>query len=272
MFVDFPVAGGDNASGMPRVKLVLEYDGSNYVGWQIQQNGPSVQGRLQRALQELLGDPVSVWAAGRTDAGVHATGQVVAFDSPKQLPTKAYWMGLNGLLPDDIAVISAEEVAPAFDPRRWARGKRYRYRVSNRRSRSPLRRHTHWEIFQPLNLPAMQECVRPLLGAHDFSGFRAADCQAAHANREISRLELSGVVGDEISLVIEGTAFLKHMVRNIMGSVVEVGRGREPASFLATILEGRDRTRAGQTAPPQGLTLEAVFYGDGPREGADDDE
>ncbi|MDP1920424.1 MAG: tRNA pseudouridine(38-40) synthase TruA [Myxococcales bacterium] len=257
---------------MPRVKLVLEYDGSNYVGWQIQQNGPSVQGRLQRALQELLDVPVAVYAAGRTDSGVHATGQVVMFDSPRQLPTKAYWMGLNGLLPDDIAVVTAEECDPAFDPRRWARGKRYRYRLSNRRSRSPMRRHTHWEIFQPLNLAAMQECVMPLLGKHDFSGFRASDCQAAHANRELTKLELSGTVGDEISLVIEGTAFLKHMVRNIMGSVVEVGRGKEPPSFLATILSGRDRTRAGQTAPPQGLTLEAVFYGDGPREDADDDE
>lgn len=257
---------------MPRVKLVLEYDGSNYVGWQIQQNGPSVQGRVQRALQELLEVPVAIWAAGRTDAGVHATGQVVAFDSPKQLPSKAYWMGLNGLLPDDIAVITAEEVDPAFDPRRWARGKRYRYRLSNRRSRSPMRRNSHWEIFQPLNLAAMQESVLPLIGKHDFSGFRAADCQAAHAVREITKLELAGNVGDEITFVVEGTAFLKHMVRNIMGSVVEVGRGKQPASFLGTVLAGKDRTRAGQTAPPQGLTLEAVFYGNGPREDPDDDE
>lgn len=257
---------------MPRVKLVLEYDGSNYVGWQFQQNGPSVQGRLQRALQELVGDPVSVWAAGRTDAGVHATGQVVAFDSPKQLPTRAYWMGLNGLLPDDIAVVHAEEVAANFDPRRWARGKRYRYRIGNRRSRSPMRRLTHWEIFQPLNLPAMQDSLRPLLGKHDFSGFRASDCQAAHAVRELTRLELAGTVGDELSLVIEGTAFLKHMVRNIVGSLVDVGRGKEPPTFLGRVLEARDRTRAGQTAPPQGLTLETVFYGEGPREGEDDDD
>lgn len=257
---------------MPRVKLVLEYDGSNYVGWQIQQNGPSVQGRLQRALHELLEVPVSVVAAGRTDAGVHATGQVVAFDSPKQLPTRAYWMGLNGLLPDDIAVVSAEEVDPAFDPRRWARSKRYRYRLSNRRSRSPLRRHTHWEIFQPLNLAAMQESVQVLLGTHDFSGFRAADCQAMHAVRTISKIELTGVPGEEIALVIEGTAFLKHMVRNIMGSVAEVGRGKEPPAYIASVLEHGDRTRAGQTAPPQGLTLEAVFYGDGPREDPDDDD
>ncbi|MCA3012946.1 MAG: tRNA pseudouridine(38-40) synthase TruA [Myxococcaceae bacterium] len=257
---------------MPRVKLVLEYDGSNYVGWQLQQNGPSIQGRLQRALQELLEAPVAVTAAGRTDAGVHATGQVVAFDSPRQLPTRAYWMGLNGLLPDDIAVVSAEEVDAAFDPRRWARGKRYRYRIGNRRSRSPLRRTSHWEIFQPLNLAAMQESVHVLLGTHDFSGFRAADCQAMHPVRKITKVELSGVSGDELALVIEGTAFLKHMVRNIVGSVAEVGRGKQPPSYIADILRHGERTRAGQTAPPQGLTLEAVFYGDGPREDADDGE
>jgi tRNA pseudouridine38-40 synthase len=257
---------------MPRVKLVLEYDGSNYVGWQIQQNGPSVQGRLQRALHELLELPVSVSAAGRTDAGVHATGQVVAFDSPKNLPSKAYWMGLNGLLPDDIAVVSAEEVDPAFDPRRWARGKRYRYRLSNRRSRSPMRRQTHWEIFQPLNLSAMQDAVGVLVGTHDFSGFRASDCQAMHAVRKVTKAELAGTPGDEVRFVIEGTAFLKHMVRNIMGSLAEVGRGKEPPGYLADILKHGDRTRAGQTAPPQGLTLEAVFYGEGPREDSDDDE
>jgi tRNA pseudouridine38-40 synthase len=257
---------------MPRLKLVIEYDGTNYVGWQIQQNGPSVQGRLQRALQELLGEPVQLVAAGRTDAGVHATGQVVAFDTARQLPSKAYWMGLNGLLPDDIAVVSAEEVEGAFDPRRWALGKRYRYRIGNRRTRSPMRRNTHWEVFQPLNLAAMVESVLPLLGRHDFSGFRAADCQSTHAVRKISRAEVSGTVGDEISVVIEGTAFLKHMVRNIVGSIVEVGRGKEPATFLGAILNHGDRTRAGQTAPAHGLTLEAVFYGQGPRENADDDD
>jgi tRNA pseudouridine38-40 synthase len=257
---------------MPRLKLCLEYDGTNYVGWQIQLNGPSVQGRVQLALQELLGEPVPVLSAGRTDSGVHARGQVVAFDSPRALPLRAYWMGLNGLLPDDIAVVSAEEVPDAFDPRRWARGKHYRYRVGNRRTRSPHRRHTHWEVFQPLNLGAMQEAARVLLGAHDFSAFRASDCQAAHAHRELTRVELSGAAGDEIVIDVEGTAFLKHMVRNLVGSLVEVGRMRQPVAWLGQVLEGKDRTRAGPTAPPQGLCLERVFYGDGPRVGEADDE
>jgi tRNA pseudouridine38-40 synthase len=257
---------------MPRVKLVLEYDGTNYVGWQIQQNGPSIQGRLQRALQELLSTPITVMAAGRTDSGVHARGQVAVFDAPATLPMKAYWMGLNGMLPDDIAVVSAEEVHPEFDPRRWSKGKRYRYRVGNRRSRSPLLRHTHWEIFLPLNLPAMQEAAKVLLGRHDFSAFRASDCQAAHATREITVADVSGQTGDEISFVVQGTAFLKHMVRNLVGTLVEVGRSRQPVSWVREVLDGRDRTKAGPTAPPQGLCLEEVFYGAGPRTDGLDDE
>lgn len=250
-----------------RVKLVLEYDGTNYVGWQIQPNGPSVQGRLQLALQELLGQAVPVMAAGRTDSGVHARGQVAVFDSPRQLPLKAYWMGLNSLLPDDIAVVKAEEVRPDFDPRRWSRGKRYRYLIGNRRSRSPHRRFTHWEIFQPLALAPMQEAAAHLLGRHDFSSFRAADCQAGHATREVTKLEVSGTPGDELSVVVEGTAFLKHMVRNIVGTLGEIGRARKPAGWMKEVLESKDRTRAGATAPPHGLSLEEVFYGEGPREG-----
>ena len=256
---------------MARFKLVLEYDGTNYVGWQMQPNGPSVQGRLQRALFDLTGQAISVFAAGRTDSGVHARGQVVAFDSPVNLPLKAYRMGLNGLLPDDIAVVKAEEADPAFDPRRWSKGKRYLYRVSNRRTRSPLLRLTHWEVFLPLQYQAMAEAATCLLGEHDFSAFRAADCQAAHAKRKILRADLSGSVGSEIVVTLEGTAFLKHMVRNIVGSLVDIGRGKHPASWLREVLEGRDRTRAGPTAPPHGLCLDEVFYGEGPREEDDDD-
>ncbi|MCC6335919.1 MAG: tRNA pseudouridine(38-40) synthase TruA [Myxococcales bacterium] len=257
---------------MARVKLVLEYDGTNYVGWQIQQNGTSVQGRVQRALQELTGHAISVHAAGRTDSGVHARGQVVSFDAPLSLPMKAWWMGLNTHLPEDIAVVKAEEVDPAFDPRRWSRGKRYVYRVSNRRSRSPLRRHSHWEIFLPLNVPAMQEAARQLIGEHDFSAFRASDCQAKGAVRELKRIELTGAAGDELTLVVEGTAFLKHMVRNLVGSLVEIGRSKQEPRWVAELLDSRDRTRAGPTAPPHGLCLDEVFYGQGPREDGEDDE
>ncbi len=249
---------------MPRIKLVLEYDGTHYVGWQLQPNGPSIQGRLKRAVQELVGAPVDVFAAGRTDSGVHARGQVVVFDSPVNLPLKAYWMGLNGLLPDDVAVVRAEEVDPAFDPRRWARGKRYVYRISNLRGRSPLRRLTHWEIFQPLDLEAMKQGSAHLLGRHDFSSFRAAECEARHPIREVTRAELAGAAGDELTFTVEGTAFLRHMVRNLIGTLVTVGRGKKPAPWVKDVLEARSRDHAGVTAPPHGLTLMEVFYANTP--------
>jgi tRNA pseudouridine38-40 synthase len=249
---------------MPRIKLVLEYDGTHYVGWQMQPNGPSIQGRLKLALQQLLGTSVDVHAAGRTDSGVHAVGQVVAFDSPLKLPLRAYWMGLNGLLPDDVAVVKAEEVSADFDPRRWARGKRYLYRISNRRGRSPTRRQSHWEIFQPLDLQAMREGAKHLLGRHDFSSFRAAECEARHPIRELTRADVDGAPGDELRFTVEGTAFLRHMVRNLTGTLVEVGRGRQPPQWVKQVLEAKDRHHAGVTAPPQGLTLVEVFYGDPP--------
>jgi len=257
---------------VPRIKLTLEYDGTHYVGWQIQDNGPTVQGRVQRALAELLGEPITVTGAGRTDSGVHALGQVAHFDSPRALPLKAYWMGLNGLLPEDIAVVAAEEVAPGFDARRWAKGKRYRYRIGNRRARSPMRRNTHWEIFQPLDLEQMRKAAEALVGEHDFQSFRAADCQAKHAVRKLTKVDVSGTAGDELVVDVAGTAFLKHMVRNIVGSLADVGRGKRPFTWLGELLEQRDRTLAGITAPPQGLTLVEVLYGDGPRSDDDDDE
>lgn len=249
---------------MPRLKLTLEYEGTRYVGWQVQPNGPSIQSTLQEALGRLLGERVGVESAGRTDSGVHATGQVACFDTTRALPMKAYLMGLNGMLPPDIAVVAAVEVSPDFDPRRWSRGKRYRYRVSNRRTRSPLRRTTHWELFAPLDVEAMRRAATSLVGRHDFSAFRAADCQAKHAVREVRGVLVEGVSGDAVSFVVEGTAFLKHMVRNLVGTLVEVGKGRRPEAWVAEVLASRDRNRAGPTAPPQGLVLEEVFYGDGP--------
>ncbi|MBI3182477.1 MAG: tRNA pseudouridine(38-40) synthase TruA [Myxococcales bacterium] len=248
---------------MPRIKLTLEYEGTAYVGWQVQPNGPSVQELVEAALAELLGGRVRVEAAGRTDAGVHALGQVACFTSPRELPLTAYTLGLNGLLPEDIAVLRAEEVPPDFDPRRWSLGKRYRYLISNRRGRSPLRRRTHWELFQPLDLVAMREAAACLVGRYDFSSFRAAVCQAKHPVREIRALAIEGASGDELSVTVDGTAFLRHMVRNLVGSLAEVGKGRRPIGWMAEVLEARDRTRSGPTAPAHGLYLVEVFYGQG---------
>jgi tRNA pseudouridine38-40 synthase len=245
---------------MPRIKLILEYDGTEYVGWQAQTNGPSIEERVRTAVRQLLGEEIQIEAATRTDSGVHALGQVVCFVTSRTLPMKAYYMGLNDLLPGDIAVVGASEVAANFDPRRDAKGKRYRYLISNHRHRSPTRRRTHWEVFQPLDVSAMRRGAEPLVGEHDFSAFQAADCQAAHARRELRALSVEIAPGKEIAISIEGTAFLKHMVRNIVGSLVEVGRARRSPEWIREVLESRDRTLAGPTAPAHGLTLLEVLY------------
>jgi tRNA pseudouridine38-40 synthase len=244
---------------MPRLKLTLEYDGTEYVGWQRQLNGKSVQEVVERALGELLGAEVSIEAAGRTDAGVHALGQVVAFDAPRTLPVTAYLRGLSALLPEDVSVVGAVEVPQDFDPRRASQGKRYRYLVSNRPLRSPLRRRTHWQLFGPLDVQAMAEAAKPLLGTHDFSAFRAANCEALTPRRTLREVTVSAV-GDVVVFEVEGTAFLKHMVRNIVGTLVEVGRARQPVAWVAEVLASRDRALAGPTAPAQGLVLVEVRY------------
>ncbi len=256
---------------MPRLKLILEYDGTEYVGWQVQKNGPSIHVQVEKAVRALLDEEVVLSAAARTDAGVHASGQVVCFTTSRELPLKAYWMGLNNLLPKDIAVVRAEHVPEDFDPRRLSRGKRYRYQISNRRTPSPLRRRTHWEVFQPLDLEAMREASTVLLGRHDFSAFRAADCQAHHAVRELRALSIEGESGGGIAVHIEGTAFLKHMTRNIVGTLVEVGKGKRPPRWAREVLESKDRTLAGPTAPAHGLTLVEVLYANGSPEPEDDD-
>lgn len=244
---------------MPRLKLILEYDGGRFTGWQVQPQGPSIQSELEAALAALLGTATPTEVAGRTDAGVHALGQVACFSTERELPLRAYLKGLNGHLPKEIAVVAVEAVADDFDPRRDARGKIYRYRLSNRPARSPLRRRDHWELFQRLDVDAMRAASVHLVGRHDFSAFRASNCQARHAVREVRAVAID-TLDDRIELTVEGTAFLKHMVRNIVGTLVEVGRGQKPASWVAEVLASRDRTRAGPTAPAHGLTLLKVLY------------
>jgi tRNA pseudouridine38-40 synthase len=242
------------------VKLVLEYDGTRFVGWQVQPNGPSVQAEVERALATLHEAPRRVTAAGRTDAGVHALGQVVSFPEERPLPLVAYVKGMNAVLPEDVAVRSASLEPDGFDARRSARGKRYRYRIRNLETRAPLSRLVSWQVFRPLDVAAMRQAARPLVGRHDFAAFRAAGCESQHAVRDLGRLEVLGEPRGEIAIVAEATAFVRHMVRNIVGTLVEVGLGsRDPAS-VAALLEGLDRTKAGATAPAHGLCLEEVFY------------
>lgn len=245
---------------MPVVKLVLEYDGTRYVGWQVQANGPSVQAEVERALEALHKAPRRVTAAGRTDAGVHALGQVASFPEERPLPLVAYVKGMNAVLPVDVAVRAASLEPDGFDARRSARGKRYRYRIQNLETRAPLSRLVAWQVFRPLDVAAMRAAARPLVGRHDFAAFQAADCESHHAVRDLGRLEVLGEPRGEIAIVAEATAFVKHMVRNIVGTLVEVGLGsRDPVSMDA-LLRGLDRTRAGATAPAHGLCLEEVFY------------
>src|SRR5258708_31114083 len=167
---------------MPRLKLILEYDGTSYVGWQAQENGPSIHREVERAVSSLLDEKVEIVAAARTDSGVHAAGQVVCFSTRRVLPLKAYWMGLNRLLPKDITVVAAAEVPESFDPRRLARGKRYRYLIFNRRTPSALRRRSHWQIFQPLDVASMQAAGGPLARRRGFFPFSPPGCHALPAH------------------------------------------------------------------------------------------
>ncbi len=241
-------------------KLTLEYDGGAFCGWQLQPNGVSVQGVLEEALRSLhSGDVVKAQASGRTDAGVHARGQVVSFRTERELVQTSYERGLNTLLPRGIAVRHVERAPDGFDARRWARGKRYVYRILQSRFRSPLREGRVWQVHRTLDVQAMRDAARCLLGTHDFSAFRASDCDARSAVRELSRVDVENI-GDEVVITVEGTAFLKHMVRNIVGTLVDVGHGKRASNELDALLASRDRTQAGRTAPAEGLCLEEVFY------------
>jgi tRNA pseudouridine38-40 synthase len=246
---------------VPVVKLVLEYDGTRYVGWQVQPNGPSVQAEVERALEVLHKAPRRVVAAGRTDAGVHALGQVCSFFERQPLPLQAYVQGMNAVLPEDVAVRAATLEADGFDARRTASGKRYRYRIENGPGRAPMTRRVAWQLFQPLDAAAMRSAAARLLGRRDFASFQAADCSCAHAVRELRRCEVVGEGGGRIDLVVEASAFVRHMVRTIAGTLCEVGQGKRRADSMEALLFARERRLAGPTAPPQGLCLEEVFYG-----------
>lgn len=245
------------------LKLTLEYDGAPFVGWQVQPNGASVQGAVEDALEKLCGARARVTGAGRTDAGVHARGQVASLDPPRELPLSAWTAGLNAHLPPEVACVRAEEAPPGFDARRWARGKRYVYTVMRSPVRSPLWRGRAWEVRRPLDVAAMTAALPHVRGRHDFSALRAADCPARTTVRDVRELSIRSDElrqGELVEVRIEATAFLKHMVRNLIGTLVEVGHGKRSPESLEELLDSRDRTRAGPTAPPHGLLLDEVFY------------
>lgn len=250
---------------MTRWALLIEYDGSPFVGWQRQINGLSIQEVFEQAASRLnAGHPVLSVVAGRTDAGVHAEGQVVHVDLPDGRSAKAIRDALNfHMKPYPVVVLSAVAVSEDWNARFSAKRRIYRFRILNRHSRPALMAGRVWHVPAPLDAPAMHEAARSLLGRHDFTSFRAASCQAKTPVRTLDRLDVNRR-GDVIEVVAEARSFLHHQVRNLVGTLKLVGEGRWPIEHVAVALEARDRAAAGPTAPPEGLALISVGYPNNP--------
>lgn len=244
-----------------RIALGVEYDGRGFCGWQTQPGGGGIQDSLEAALGQIADQPVSTICAGRTDAGVHASGQVVHFDCATERPLTAWTRGVNALLPDGVAVTWAQPVADHFHARFSAIAREYRYVLLNDRVRPALENGRVGWCHAALDIPAMQAAAVCLSGTHDFSAFRSAECQARSPVRTLERLQ---IIRDRGYVLFEfrANAFLHHMVRNIVGSLVHVGKGAQPPSWIKTVLDSRDRTRADRTFEAAGLYLTRVEYPD----------
>ena len=244
---------------MVRIALGLEYDGSHFCGWQTQTNACAVQDALEIALAAIACEPISTASAGRTDTGVHALAQVVHFNTEALRPESAWVRGVNALLPSSVAVRWAREVAPEFHARFSAQARRYRYVLLNRPERPGLAAGRVGWFHAPLDLEAMQRAANMLLGEHDFSAFRAAECQAKTPVRTLTELSIRREQ-DFLLFDLRANAFLHHMVRNIIGGLVYVGKGKYPPSWMGEMLVGRDRKLAAPTFAPNGLYLSGVEY------------
>lgn len=241
------------------LRLVVEYDGTDFAGWQRQPGQRTVQACLEEAFQAMTGESPFVRGAGRTDAGVHAQGQVASVRVNARIPVGGFLRGLNAHLPPDIAVLALADAPPEFDARLSARGKLYRYTIWNHLVRSPRHRRTTWHCRAPLDLDAMRAAAATLVGQHDFRAFRAADCERRTTVRLVRQFHVERQ-GALITCDVEGTAFLKNMVRIMVGTVVAAGRHELTADEIRSLLADGDRTRAGVTAPAHGLTLVQVTY------------
>jgi tRNA pseudouridine38-40 synthase len=246
------------------LKLTIAYDGGAYAGWQVQPDKPTVQGALESAWQEITQESVRITAAGRTDAGVHALGQVVGISTETRLSKDDLHRALNAVLPDDVAVVNIENARDGFHATYDAVGKRYRYHIDNARTPSVFTRHYAWHYPQPLDVSAMHEAGQVLVGRHDFSSFETAGSERPDSIRTIHELTVfAGQAQPDlrrITIDVAGDGFLYNMVRTIVGSLVEVGTSKRDAAWLADVLAARDRRQAGQTAPPHGLFLVSVSY------------
>ena len=242
-----------------RLALGIEYDGTDFQGWQRLSHAVSVQAEVEAALGFVADEPIAALCAGRTDAGVHALCQVVHFDTQAEREPRGWVLGANSRLPHAITVRWAAPVEQGFSARHSARARRYRYRILNRGVRPALQRdYLAWERL-PLDAGAMHRAAQALLGENDFSAFRAAQCQATHAMREMQAISVHRI-GEEIVIDLQANAFLHHMVRNIVGSLLPIGRGEMPETWMGELLRGRDRTVAGPTALPQGLCFLGPLY------------
>ncbi len=246
---------------MPCIRLTLEYDGRAFAGWQVQRGGVrSVQGALEDALAAITGERVRVIGAGRTDAGVHAEGQVASAPVASELSPQVLYKALNAHLGPDLVVLRAEAAPDGFHALRDARAKLYRYAVWNGEDRSPLRSARFWHVPAPLDVSAMRQAATALVGRHDFASLQTTGSSVTSTVRTISRLELEGEARGEIRLWVQGDGFLRRMVRGLAGTLVEVGLGRRSQDGMAALLAARDRSRAGLSAPAHGLTLVRVEY------------
>jgi tRNA pseudouridine38-40 synthase len=245
---------------MPRYKLIIEYDGTPFVGWQAQNNGASVQSVLADAIAAFAGERVAVSGAGRTDAGVHALGQVAHVELAKNWDNDTVRDAINfHLRPQPVAVLSAEQVAADFDARFSAKKRHYLYRIVNRRADLTLDHNRAWRVPRPLDAAAMHEAAQLLIGRHDFTTFRAAECPAKSQVETLDRLDVTRD-GDEVRVGASARSFLHHQVRSMVGSLIHVGDGKWRAADLANALAARDRAACGQVAPPHGLYLVRVEY------------
>jgi len=242
---------------MRTLVLTIEYDGTEFLGWQLQSEGRTVQGVLEEAMRTILQAELRATAAGRTDAGVHATGQVVHFRTDSDMVVDRLKKGLNGVLPPDVRVLEATQAPDDFHARFSAVGRRYAYRIIRRPS--AMRRHQAWHVAYSVDVDAMRRACAPLVGRHDFTSFCQATSTADGTVCEVRELDWI-VVEDELRLRIEANRFLHHMVRTIVGTAVDIGRGRWPESVMAEMLAAKDRRAAGANAPAHGLCLEAVRY------------
>jgi tRNA pseudouridine38-40 synthase len=242
-----------------RIAIGIEYDGTAYNGWQRQKVGTGVQSLVEIALSNVANEPVEVICAGRTDTGVHASGQVIHFDTRISRAERGWLLGANSNLPDDINARWVVKIDEEFHARFSATSRTYRYLILNRATRSALSRHRAWWLNKPLDELAMQTAASLLVGKHDFSAFRAAGCGASTPVREITRLTIERQQ-DWLRITVTANAFLQHMVRNITGLLVAIGNGGEAPEWAAKVLASRDRTSGGIAAPAHGLTLTAVAY------------